>query len=249
VDTIASLALLLIVFAPLERAFPAHRQAIMRRGFGTDLLFFLGFSLVFAGPAVAVLVVVHRGVDLLPLAFLRGPFETSPFWLQCLVAFALCDVALYWGHRFAHRSPLLWRFHRVHHTSRRMDWLAAYREHPLDHVYTRVVENLPVMLLGFSLEAVAGFVVFRGLWAIFIHSNVSLDVGPLRYLLGAPRLHHWHHERTRGGAVNFANVSPLMDLLFGTFYDPACMPARYGADGPGAEHGYLRQLLAPARGA
>ena len=84
------------------------------------------------------------------------------------------DIVLYWAHRLSHQVPFLWRFHKVHHTSERLDWVAAYREHPVDNLYTRLVENVPAMLLGFPLYTIAGFAVFRGLWAIYIHSNCRL---------------------------------------------------------------------------
>ena len=67
----------------------------------------------------------------------------------------------------------------------------------------------------------AGLVAFRGLWAIYIHSNVRLPIGPLRWIIGAPELHHWHHAKERG-SCNFANLSPLMDLMFGTYRCPVC---------------------------
>src|SRR5262249_38358398 len=138
----------------------------------------------------------------------------------------------------------LWRFHRVHHTAEHLDWIAAYREHPLDNLLTRVTENLPLMLLGFPLETLAGFAAFRGLWALYIHSNCALTPGPLRFLLGAPRLHHAHHAVEHGGRVNFANLSPLMDLAFGTYHDPGRFPSRYGLGAP-VEHAYVSQLAAP----
>ena len=107
-----------------------------------------------------------------------------------------------------------------------------------------MVENLPAILLGFPLEALAGFAMFRGLWAIYIHSNVSLTPGPLRYILGAPRLHHWHHEMAHSGRVNFANLSPLMDLMFGTYFDPGHMPKNYGIP-EDISHNYLVQMVDP----
>lgn len=94
---------------------------------------------------------------------------------------------------------------------RRNDWLAAHREHSLDTVYTMGLINLPAFLLGFPLETLAGLAAFRGIWAIYIHSNVLLPIGPLRWFIGAPELHHWHHDRTRD-AGNYANISPLMDF-------------------------------------
>ena len=243
-EPLTAFGVLLAIFLPLEKLFPAHKQKTFRREWGTDLLFFLGQYFLWTAPVVAVLVFVHRNSAALPLADARALVASWPFWVQFLTVIALCDVSIYWAHRFSHQNRFLWRFHRVHHTAERLDWIAAYREHPFDNLYTRLVENLPAILLGFPLPALAGFAVFRGFWALYIHSNVRLDPGPLRYLLGSPRLHHWHHDLARGGRVNFANLSPLMDLLFGTYYDPRHMPERYGIPDT-VSHGYVAQMIAP----
>jgi sterol desaturase/sphingolipid hydroxylase (fatty acid hydroxylase superfamily) len=95
------------------------------------------------------------------------------------------------------------------------------------------------------LETIAGLIAFRGVWAIYIHSNVRLPIGPLRPLLGAPELHHWHHDRDRH-AGNYANISPLMDILFGTYRCPAHEPASYGIEEP-ISRNYLGQMLHPFR--
>jgi len=243
-QTLSSFLLLTAVFLPLERLFPGNRQRVFRAEWGTDLLFFLGQYLLWTAPVVAALVLVRDNLELLPLGSLRDSVAGWPMALQFLAAILLSDLAIYWGHRWSHENAFLWRFHRVHHTAPHVDWLAAHREHPFDNLYTRLIENLPLILLGFPLEALAGFAMFRGLWALFIHSNVSIGPGPLRYLIGSPRLHHWHHELERRGQVNYANLSPLMDLAFGTYHDPGHMPSRYGIDEP-ISHRYAAQLLEP----
>lgn len=247
--TLTSLGILLAIFLPLELLFPGNKPKKdpgkrLRREYGTDLLFALGQYLLWTTPVVAVLLLVYEYSAELPLAGVRAFVGSWPWWLQFLGVIVLCDVGIYWGHRLSHKVEFLWRFHRVHHTSENVDWIAAYREHPVDNLYTRLIENLPAILLGFPLETLAGFAMFRGLWAIYIHSNVSLDPGPLRYLLGSPRLHHWHHEVERGGSVNFANLSPLMDLLFGTYHDPGHMPEAYGIR-EDVSHDYVVQLVDP----
>jgi sterol desaturase/sphingolipid hydroxylase (fatty acid hydroxylase superfamily) len=62
-------------------------------------------------------------------------------------------------------------------------------------------------------------------------------------LIGAPELHHWHHDRARD-AGNYANISPLMDLLFGTYRCPDHEPPVFGIREPIAKS-YLGQLLHP----
>lgn len=244
IQALIAFALMSAVFTPLEKLFPAHRQSIARKEWGTDLCFFFGQYLLWTAPVVAVLTFFSLNAHRLPLAGLREAFASQPLWLQGIEVILLCDVSIYWAHRFSHTNKFLWRFHRVHHTAERIDWVAAYREHPLDNLFTRFVENAPAILLGFPLPWLAGFAVFRGMWSLYIHSNSSLDPGPLRYLLGSPRLHHWHHERNHHARVNFANLSPLMDLLFGTYHDPGHMPERYGI-AQRIPHHYVRQLVDP----
>ena len=157
----------------------------------------------------------------------------------------LSDLLIYWGHRLQHKIPFLWRFHSIHPSAEHLDWLAAHREHPLDTVYTVTLINLPAYILGFPLELLAGFIAFRGLWAIYIHSNVRLPLGPIKVLIGAPELHHWHHERRRD-AGNYANLSPLMDVLFGTYRCPDHEPEDLGINEP-IRQNYLSQMIHPFR--
>jgi sterol desaturase/sphingolipid hydroxylase (fatty acid hydroxylase superfamily) len=240
-----SLAALILVFGPLERVFPARRgQPALRPELATDLAFFLGQQLVFAGLAVAFLVCV---------AGLLAPVLPATSWSHDLplaarvgLALVLGDLVTYWFHRACHHVEFLWRFHAVHHSTEHLDFLAAHREHPVDGALTQLCVNLPAIALGLSFAELGGLVVFRGLWAIFIHSNVRLPLGPLRVLLGAPELHHWHHARV-ATRHNFANLAPYLDVLFGTYHRPQG-PETYalGLTTPWPRR-YLAQLVRPLR--
>jgi sterol desaturase/sphingolipid hydroxylase (fatty acid hydroxylase superfamily) len=239
-----SFLLLLLVFRPLEMAFPARPgQRFFRPAWLTDLCFFLGQYLLFSGLVFWALAYFGRWLDGLVPAEFRSAVASQPFWLQVLEVVVLSDFLVYWGHRLQHRVGFLWRFHSVHHSSEHLDWLAAHREHPLDTIYTVGLINLPAFVLGFPLETLAGFIAFRGLWAVYIHSNVRLPIGPLRVLIGAPELHHWHHDRDRD-AGNYANISPLMDVLFGTYRYPGREPERFGVNQP-TPRTYLGHLVRP----
>lgn len=241
----ASFATLAVVFGALERAFPARRgQAFFRPAFGTDVLFFAGQYLAFAGLATSLLGVVDHALAGSSLS-LTARFAEQPLWLRVGLALMFGDVLVYWFHRACHHFELLWRFHAVHHSVEHLDWLAAHREHPLDGVLTQLCLNLPGILLGLPFEALGALIVLRGTWAIFIHSNVRLPLGPLRYLLGAPELHHWHHARVSRTAHNFANVAPWVDLVFGTFHLPRGEERwALGLVDPWPK-GYFAQLLRP----
>ncbi len=239
-----SFLVLYLIFRPLERAFPADKQQrFFRPHWWTDLCFLVGQYLFFNGAVLWLLVrsqrAVHGAIPPSLLEFVGG----LSWWLQAILVVLLGDFLIYWGHRLQHRVGFLWRFHSIHHSVEHLDWLAAHREHPLDALYTIFLVNLPAFALGFPVHTLAWFAAFRGLWAVFIHANVRLPIGPLRMLIGAPELHHWHHDRQRDSG-NYANVSPLMDLLFGTYRCPGHEPPAFGVDDP-IPQSYVAQLLYP----
>ena len=240
-----TLLLLAVVLAPLERIFPAQKQKFLRPKWFTDLAFFLGQYFVWGALVLLWLYWLQDQLSFLPLAGLRQAVATQPWWLQAVEVMLLGDFLIYWGHRLQHHVPALWSFHSVHHSVEHLDWLAAHREHPLDTIYTTALVNIPAFLLGFPLETLAGFLAFRGLWAVYIHSNVRLSLGPLRMIIGAPELHHWHHAKERF-AGNYGNVSPLMDLLFGTYRHPGYEPAELGVTEPMPQT-YLGHMAHPFR--
>lgn len=240
-----SLAYLALVFRPLEVVFPARAQRFLRPQWSTDLSYFAGQYLFWNGLEFGLLAGASRWLEAHGPAAPRAALAGLPWWLQAVLVVLASDLLLYWAHRLQHRSDWLWRFHAVHHTAEHLDWLAAHREHPLDMIYTAAAVNLPPFLLGLSIETIGALIAFRGMWAIFIHSNVRISIGPLRALIGAPELHRWHHARDRD-AGNFANLSPLMDLLFGTYHASEQEPERLGIEEQ-APSGYLGQLLWPFR--
>lgn len=239
----ASLLFLAVMFAPLEKLFPAKKQRFFRPEWWTDFAFFLGQYFLWGGLVVGLLVLFRDWLGGVVPAGFREAVAGQPWWLQAIEVVVLSDFLIYWGHRLQHRAGFLWRFHSIHHSAEHLDWLAAHREHPLDTVYTMGLINLPAFIMGFPLEVLAGLLAFRGLWAIYIHSNVRLPLGPLRALIGAPELHHWHHSRERESG-NYANISPLMDLIFGTYRCPDHEPESLGIEDP-IPRGYLGQMLHP----
>ena len=60
-----------------------------------------------------------------------GLFEVTaaPSWLRLPAEIGALDLLTYWLHRAYHRVPLLWRFHRVHHTDLDLDVSSASRFH------------------------------------------------------------------------------------------------------------------------
>jgi sterol desaturase/sphingolipid hydroxylase (fatty acid hydroxylase superfamily) len=245
---IFGLAVLAVVFVPLERLFALHPRRVLRQGWRTDVVHYLvnGAALRIG---LLVSVVVFGGVlRVFVPAPLRNAVSASPGWVQLVAGLAIAMIGGYSGHRAAHEVPLLWRFHRVHHSIRQLDWLAANHLHPLDETFIRSVAVLPLYALGFGRVSLGAFLIVITLQAIFIHANVRLNFGPLRWVIGTPQFHHWHHAREpQAYNSNYAGEFPFLDTLFGTLYFPANRwPAQYGVDDT-EPSGYLRQLAWPFR--
>jgi sterol desaturase/sphingolipid hydroxylase (fatty acid hydroxylase superfamily) len=242
------LAVLAVIFVPLERLFALHPRRVLRQGWRTDVVHYLvnGAALRIG---LLVSVVAFGGVlRVFVPAPLRNAVSASPGWVQLVAGLAIAMIGSYAGHRAAHEVPLLWRFHRVHHSIRQLDWLAANHLHPLDETFIRSVAVLPLYALGFGRVSLGAFIIVITLQAIFIHANVRLNFGPLRWVISTPQFHHWHHAREpQAYNSNYAGEFPFLDALFGTLYFPANRwPAQYGVDDT-EPAGYLRQLAWPFR--
>jgi sterol desaturase/sphingolipid hydroxylase (fatty acid hydroxylase superfamily) len=225
------LVVAVVIFVPLERLFALRReQRVLREGWRTDVTHFLVTGrLVDVGLIVAIIVpAVLLHVLVAPIT---APLVTSQPWLlQFSEALLIASIGGYVGHRLTHEVPLLWKFHRVHHSIEKMDWLAAPRLHPIDSIFTRAVAVLPLVALGFTKATFGAYLVFLTLQAIFVHSNVRLKFGPLRWVFGTPEWHHWHHAADAAAYnKNFSAELPWLDVLFGTAYMPkGVRPTAFG---------------------
>ncbi|MFO0613825.1 MAG: sterol desaturase family protein [Polyangiaceae bacterium] len=159
----------------------------------------------------------------------RSPVSKLPLPLQFLLGLALADLIAYWTHRAFHRVRRLWPFHAVHHSSARLDWLAAARVHPVNEVVSRAALSLPLVFLGFDWRVFGAAAPALTLYAILLHADVPWTFGSLRFVIASPRFHRWHHTSADEGLDrNFAGLFPIWDLLFGTFYMPAHEPTKFG---------------------
>lgn len=235
------LILLLIVFVPLERIFGDRSQKVLRQSFGADLFYYFlnGIlpKLLLVGSLTVLSAVLHR---LVPLAFYSS-VATMPLWLRLSAALVVNEIGGYWGHRWSHQIPFLWRFHAIHHSAEEIDWLVTVKAHPIDMFFTRLCAMVPVYVLGlaqplgnrvdFVPVAVTAFTMY---WAYFLHANVTWRLGWLEWLISTPAFHHWHHTNDGPEFIdkNYAATFPWVDKLFGTFYLPQSWPMKYGSDTP-----------------
>jgi sterol desaturase/sphingolipid hydroxylase (fatty acid hydroxylase superfamily) len=245
------LAGLVALFVPLERIFAAHAHKILRKGIGTDLAYYflsgLLPALILSLPIGFLAWTAHR---LVPGSILAVTIAL-PLWARALAGFVASEVGFYWGQRWSHELPFLWRFHSIHHSAEEMDFLVHTRAHPLDLAFGRFCGLVPMYVLGLSAQvdskgSVVPVLVFLigTAWGFFIHANVRWRFGPIEWLISTPAFHHWHHTRSGPINRNYSSNFPWLDWIFGSLYLPREWPADYGINAKIPE-ALVDQLVCP----
>jgi sterol desaturase/sphingolipid hydroxylase (fatty acid hydroxylase superfamily) len=219
-----------LVYMPLERLFKRHQQDILRSEYRTDLLH------LFLTPVLAIIIgiipLIIVLVALSPIPTLENVVASQPRWLQFFEVLVIGDLAGYWLHRAQHEVGFLWRFHKIHHSVRTMDWLAGARSHPGGIISTVAIAIVPAYLVGFDTAVLGAFGAIQGLWAVLYHANVRWRMRPLDGVVATPEFHHWHHSR-EAAAINrnYAGLFPAWDIMFGSYYMPKDLrPTEYGVN-------------------
>ncbi len=174
----------------------------------------LGLALIFGAATAAVTAhVAARQVGVLNMT-------AGPAWLKTIAAVALLDFMLYVWHLLNHEVPLLWRFHRVHHSDLNMDVSTSTRFHLGELILSVPIKMGLIYMAGVDWVALLVFETAVVLQAQFHHSSLRLPE-PLDRAWGRlfipPSLHRVHHSviiRERNS--NYGTILSLWDRLMGT---------------------------------
>lgn len=237
-----------LIFIFVEKLFALRKsQPVFRAEWQTDFHHFIVNHMVVGFVLLATNLLVHKLFGWAAKDGIRFWVQDLNFFVALFLIVLVADLVQYWTHRAYHEIPLLWRLHAVHHSARSMDWLAGSRQHIVELIITRTLVLAPIYVLGFSKEVIDAYIVIVGFQAVFNHANVSVRLGPLRYLIVTPNFHHWHHSQDdeaidRNYAAHFA----FLDHLFGTaVQSDRKWPDRYGVQGDYVPDGFLKQLAFP----
>ncbi len=246
---IIRILVLALPFILLERvaATRLREQPFLRRYFGSDAIYLLtGYAL---GSSAALAYVVLAGGWLSGSATgASAAWEDVPLWIAIAAAIALIDLGNYTAHLLLHRVDALWEIHKVHHSSRQIDWLSTFRSHILEQVLRRVVAPVGLIVAGLPLAAVVpAYSVFLA-FAIFNHTNARMPrIGWLEAVFVTPRLHRLHHVPASTHR-NLGTVFSFWDRLSGRLVDASLDPdVEFGVPDEIESYpqGWLQQLVTP----
>jgi sterol desaturase/sphingolipid hydroxylase (fatty acid hydroxylase superfamily) len=220
-----------IVVYALELAFPwRKKQAAIRKDFWLDTFYmffnvFL-FSLIGYGALSDVFVKLFN--DFLANVFgitnlVAVRVSTWPAWAQLLTLFIVRDFVQWNTHRLLHRVPVLWQFHKVHHSVEEMGYAAHLRYHFVETLVYRTIEYVPLAMIGFGLQPFIIVHLFTLAIGHLNHANIYLPLGPLKYIFNSPQMHIWHHAKDlpKGSyGKNYGISLSIWDYLFGSVWMP-----------------------------
>jgi len=175
------------------------------------------------------------------LAEVFGPAPTPLLGLGAARAlytalfFLAYDLGRYVAHSLLHDVPLLWQFHKPHHSAEVLTPLTNFRAHPVELFVMGAVPNLATGIvsgiLWYAMAGEIGFYSFLGLHvciALFNtianlrHFPVWISFGPVlnRWFI-SPAHHQLHHSReARHFGKNRGFELAVWDRIFGTLYLP-----------------------------
>ncbi|MCB1905590.1 MAG: sterol desaturase family protein [Gammaproteobacteria bacterium] len=192
------------------------------------------------------IVVAAVAVYLAPAAEVTDPLALAG---SALLALLIGDLLGYGWHRLGHTSSLLWRFHGIHHVPTKLYMFMNNTVHFLDLFIGSLVSGIPLVVFGFSAEAIVLSLFVSGFHSFFAHVNADVRMGWLGYLMLGPEHHRWHHSTRVDESLNFGSATALWDHLFGTFlYRPGECPNAVGVAHPQkfpGEHQLVRSYLSP----
>ncbi len=224
-----------LFFYSLELFFPyRHKHRFLKKDFWLDVFYmffnFFLFSLIgFYAVSNVFNALFNDFLGSLGITnWVALNVATLPILGQLGLLFVIRDF-IHWNvHRLLHKIPLLWEFHKVHHSVEELGFASHLRFHWMENVVYRTLEYIPLGMIGFGIDDFfAVHIIALGI-GHFAHSNLNISIGPFQYIFNNPQFHVWHHAKAFPGkyGVNFGLSLSLWDYVFNTAYLPSDKKAR-----------------------
>ncbi len=142
------------------------------------------------------------------------------------------DFSRYLLHYCLHKIPILWQFHKVHHSAEVLTPVTLYRVHPLEYFFLKLRSVLIFGIVsgsfyfwfrtGFEplsiLKIHIGIFLFNLLGSNLRHSHVPVRFGNLpEHIFISPAQHQIHHgNEEKYFDKNYGSIFAIWDLMFGT---------------------------------
>src|SRR5437588_12436154 len=104
------LTLMTVIFGPLEHFFSVRRAKFFYPGWATNFGWYFVNSLVPVFLLGAPSALIAMGIHAVLPASVTGAAAALPLWARMIAAMVVGEIGFYWGHRWSHELPLLWRF-------------------------------------------------------------------------------------------------------------------------------------------
>ncbi|EPJ54001.1 MAG: hypothetical protein OFPI_08270 [Osedax symbiont Rs2] len=208
---------LLLCWEQLRPSRPVNANNLYRRLSNLALMLINTVVMRLLLPAVTVTSAAWASGQNIGLFYVFSP---API-LTLIGSFIALDLIIYLQHIALHKTPLLWRFHRVHHLDMHMDTTTGVRFHPVEALFSLLLKVLAIVLLGAPVITVILFEVTLNALSLFNHANINIhrNLEPLlRLLLVTPHMHRIHHSvEATEYSHNFGFNLSLWDRLFNTY--------------------------------
>ena len=225
------IVVLLIAMYSLEMGWPyLPRPADPKRHDGHNVVLTLVAFVTNGALSILVLMVLaYTGDHRLGLL----NYLSLPAFISVPAGMLLFDLGSYAFHNLQHHIPLLWRFHRVHHSDTSLNATSALRFHPLDVVLSQCLfPCISIPVIGMSM---ASFIIY-GTVAILLlipqHANVKFPdwfEAYGRFVFSTPGWHKIHHaDEARLTNSHYGDVFTFWDRMFGTWHRVGPDEIRYG---------------------
>jgi sterol desaturase/sphingolipid hydroxylase (fatty acid hydroxylase superfamily) len=154
--------------------------------------------------------------------------------LTILIGVLALDFSSWLVHLVMHKTPLLWRFHLIHHSDNNVDVTTGLRHHPGDSFLRGLFFLLLIFISGAPMYSVMIYQTLVVIATAFTHANISLPQKldrALSLVLVSPNMHKVHHHWKQPYTdSNYGAVFSIWDRLLGTFMKLDTKDIRYGLD-------------------